>query len=255
VWADLAGRLATRYDVIAVDVRGHGGSTWDGTPFSISDLAGDVAAILDALGLRSAHLLGMSMGGSIAMTFAGMYPERVERLVLADTTAWYGADAGEVWEERARRALLVPRVRQVPFQVDRWFTDALRAKEPAKVHGVVSTFLSTSSRVHAEASRAMGALDARDLLPSVTAPTLVLTGVQDYATPPEMGHYVGAHVQQGRAITLPGLRHLSLIERPELAELVAAHLDGASQLPDVTAPSVSPCACADRMPRLAEDHA
>lgn len=226
VWDELAQRLSEHFTVITPDARGHGRSGWDGEPFSSTDLADDLGALLDALGVDTAHLVGMSMGGGTAMTFAGLHPERVGRMVLADTTAWYGPDAVEVWEERARRAALTPRVRQVSFQADRWFTETFRAKQPTKVQLVVRTFLATDSRAHAEASRAMGRLDARELLPAVTAPTLVLTGVEDYATPPEMGHYVADHVQDGRAVILPALRHLSLIERPDLAEAVRAHLQG-----------------------------
>jgi 3-oxoadipate enol-lactonase len=242
VWQHVAARLARSHDVICVDARGHGASDWDGSPFTIEDLAEDVAAVLDGLGLPSAQLIGMSMGGSVAMTFAGLHPARVDGMVLASTTAWYGPDAAATWEERAQRALLTPRVRQIPFQVDRWFTEGFRARQPSRVHEVVKSFLQTSSRAHAAASRAMGVLDSRPLLPNVTAPVLVLSGEEDYATPSQMGEYVAQHVQHGRAMSLPATRHLSLIERPELADLVLAHLGGAHELPDVAAGSAA-CAC------------
>lgn len=244
VWDEFGERLSEHFTVITPDARGHGRSSWDGAPFSTTDLADDLGALLDALGLETAHLVAMSMGGSVAMTFAGLHPERVGRMVLADTTAWYGANAVEVWEERARRAVLTPRVRQVSFQSDRWFTEMFRAKQPTKLQRVVRTFLATDSRAHAEASRAMGGLDARELLPEVTAPTLVLTGVEDYATPPEMGHYVADHVQDGQAVTLPALRHLSLIERPDLADAVSAHLQGKTEVALVALATTSTaCAC------------
>jgi len=229
VWDEVGERLSAQFTVISPDARGHGRSSWDGAPFSITDLADDLDALLDALGIDTAHLVGMSMGGGIAMTYAALHPERVGRMVLADTTAWYGANAVEVWEERARRAVLTPRVRQVPFQADRWFTETFRAKQPTQLQRVVRTFLATDSRAHAEASRAMGWLDARELLPAVSAPTLVLTGVEDYATPPEMGHYLADHVQNGKAVILPALRHLSLIEQPDLADAVREHLQGESE--------------------------
>jgi 3-oxoadipate enol-lactonase len=225
VWDRLGDRLAERFLVVSVDVRGHGQSTWNDEPFTIADLADDVTLVLDSLSISSTHLLGMSMGGSIAMTFAGLYPHRVNRLVLADTTAWYGEDAVTTWEERAQKAVELPREKQVPFQVERWFTQGFRESAPDEVSRVVDSFLATDSRVHAAASRAMGRLDARDLLDAVTAPTLVVTGEEDYATPPEMGQSIADRVLNGRAVTLPELRHLSLIERPDLADLVIAHLE------------------------------
>ena len=244
VWDEFGERLSEHFTVISPDARGHGRSGWDGAPFSTTELAEDLGALLDALGVDTAHLVGMSMGGGTAMTFAGLHPERVGRMVLADTTAWYGPNAVEVWEERARRALLTPRVRQVSFQADRWFTEMFRAKQPTKLQLVVRRFLATDSRVHAEASRAMGGLDARELLPAVTAPTLVLTGVEDYATPPEMGHYLADHLQDGRAVILPSLRHLSLIERPDLAEAVGRHLQGEVEAAIAGLAATSPaCSC------------
>lgn len=243
VWDPFAERLSGHFDVIAPDARGHGESAWDGKPFSMDDLAQDVLALLDALDLSSVHLLGMSMGGSVAIVFAGRHPDRVDRLVLADTTAWYGEQAVEAWKERAERAMAAPRPRQVPFQVDRWFTEQFRAVDPDSVRRVANIFLGTGSAVHAQASLAMGELDARALVPAITAPTLSLTGSEDYATPPEMGRYVAEHVQDGRSLTLPGLRHLSLIERPALADLVRAHLEG-SELP--ASEGSANCGCAER---------
>ena len=225
VWGPVADRLAQRFRVVTVDVRGHGESTWSGEPFSMTDLADDVTAVLDALELESAHLVGMSMGGSIAVTFAGLNPHRVGRLLLADTTAWYGEDAVATWNDRAEKALAVPREKQVPFQTERWFTEEFKKNAPEEVRRVVDVFLATDSRVHAVASRAMGRLDSRALLGDVIAPTLVLTGEEDYATPPEMGRFIAEHVKDGRAATLPHLRHLSLIERPSLSDVIAAHFE------------------------------
>jgi 3-oxoadipate enol-lactonase len=241
VWGPVVDKLADRYDVIAPDTRGHGDSGWDGAEFGVDELADDVVALLDGLGLDRAHVLGMSMGGSTAVTVAGRHPDRVNRLVVADGTAWYGEDAVETWAERAERVLATTRTAQIPFQVDRWFTEEFRRTHPVAVNRVVGIFLATDSAAHAQACRALGALDARDLLPSITAPTLAFAGVEDYATPPEMSAEIAAGVPDGTALTLPGLRHLSIVERPALAELVHAHLAGA-KLPDVTAAS---CGCAE----------
>lgn len=227
VWDPLVEHLAPHYDVIAPDARGHGQSGWDGRPFDVADLADDVAALLDGLGLASAHILGMSMGGSVAVQFAGTRAARVDRLVVADGTAWYGPTALDAWAERAERAVAVPRIRQVPFQVDRWFTERFRRTQHDQVRRAIGIFLDTDSDAHAEASLALGRLDARPLLAGITAPTLSVTGEEDYATPPEMGRDVAERVADGEYRTLPGLRHLSLVERPGLAALVRAHLEGA----------------------------
>lgn len=217
VWGEFADRLSADADVIAPDARGHGNSPWDGLAFSIDDLADDLRRLLDALDIAEAHLAGLSMGGSTAVTFAGRHPDRVRSLFLADTTAWYGPDAPTKWAERAANAVNTPREQQLTFQLDRWFTEHFRRRGESAVDRVVDAFLATDGAAHGEACRALGGLDARPLLEKITAPTLVLTGVEDYATPPAMGAAIADHVKTGRAEVLPGLRHLSLIEKPDLA--------------------------------------
>lgn len=223
LWEPLAARL-DGFDVLAVDQRGHGESPWDGKPFSIEDMADDLAVALDVLGLDQVSLLGMSMGGSVAMTFAGKYPGRVRSLVLADTTAWYGENAPGAWAQRAAKAADTPRAEQLPFQLDRWFSPAFRESDPAEVDRVCRIFLRTDSQAHAAASVAMGDLDARPLLPGVRAKTLVLAGEHDYATPPSMAEELANAIPGATLQILPALRHLSLVEKPELAETIRRHL-------------------------------
>jgi len=243
VWGEFATRLvAAGFDVVAPDARGHGAepAPWDGAPFSIADLADDVATLLDDLGVDRAHVVGMSMGGSIAVELAARHPGRVDRLVLADTTAWYGPNAPAAWTERAARAVGVPRRRQIPFQTDRWFTDEFVRTAHDEVRRVAAVFTATDSLAHAAACRALGALDARERLASIPAPTLVLTGEEDLATPPSMGRALADGIPGSRFELLPALRHMSLVERPALAAVVAAHLRG------VAAPDLSDvdCGCA-----------
>jgi len=228
LWMPQAERLAGEFDVIAPDLRGHGDSDWDGGPFTIDELAEDLAATLDSLALDSVHLLGMSMGGSVAMTFAGAHPTRVRSLVLADTTAWYGPDAPSTWAQRARQASSVPRVDQLPFQLDRWFSADFRSTHPSESVRVADIFLRTRSGAHAAAATAMGQLDARPLLPAITAPTLVLVGEHDYATPPAMAAALAEAIPDASLRVLPELRHLSLIEQPGLIEPVRQHLRAAA---------------------------
>jgi 3-oxoadipate enol-lactonase len=225
-WGEFATRLAGSFDVIAPDARGHGDSGWDGGEFGIDDLGDDVAALLDVLGLPAAHVIGLSMGGSTAVNFAGRHPGRASAVFLADTTAWYGEQAADAWAARAQDVLAKPRERQVPFQVDRWFTEGFRRRHPAEVNRVTAIFLGTNSLAHAQACRALGAMDSRGLLPKITAPLRVVTGEEDYATPPDMGRTIADGVPGGQATVLDGLRHLSLIEEPALADAATAFFRG-----------------------------
>ena len=154
MWGTYAALLTQSFDVIAPDARGHGNSGWDGQPFGIDDLADDVAALLEGLGIGSTFIAGMSMGGSTAISFAGRYSSRADGLLLADTTAWCGDDAPATWEARASGVVAKPREEQVAFQADRWFTEGFRDRNAEEVSRVVDIFLRTDSLAHAAACRA-----------------------------------------------------------------------------------------------------
>jgi 3-oxoadipate enol-lactonase len=120
-----------------------------------------------------------------------------------------------------------PRAQQEAFQADRWFTDDFRDRNAEEVSRVVDIFLRTDSSAHAAACRALGTMDSRGLLPKIAVPALVLTGEEDYATPPAMGQAVADGVPLGSARVLPSLRHLSLVEDPGLAGLSVEFLAAA----------------------------
>lgn len=225
VWDPMAHHLSGDHRVVAPDARGHGDSGWDGADFTVEDLAADAATIIETLGAGPAHVIGLSMGGSTALVLAATRPDLVDRLVLADTTACYGAGRVETWAERAGNAAEVPRERQLDFQRDRWFAEEFRERRPDEVERVAKIFLATDSRAHAAACRALGALDATALLPRIEAPTLVLVGDEDYATPPEMARTIADGIPGARLHVLRSTRHLSLIERPDLWPAVEEHLN------------------------------
>lgn len=190
-------------------------------------MARDVLALLEARGLPRVSMVGMSMGGGVAMSAAALDPGRFRALVLADTTAWYGPTALADWAARADTALAPDRRTLLPFQVERWFTDAFRAARPDEVRRISDIFVATGGPAHAAACRAMGTFDARDLVRSTSARTLVLVGEEDYATPPRMAQETAALIPGAELRVLKGLRHLSLVERPALAADIAAHVSTA----------------------------
>jgi 3-oxoadipate enol-lactonase len=225
MWADVATELADEHEVLALDLRGHGSSGWSGRDFSVEELTEDVVALLDHLGHVDASVLGLSMGGSVALNLAGRAPTRVNRLVLCDTTAWYGDDAPEVWGERAQQAATRPRYQQIAFQVERWFTNEFRHHHPEVVQSVTGLFLRCAPATHAAACRALGALDSLKLLGEITAPTLVICGREDFATPPAMAEVIVEGVGDARLLLAPA-KHFAILESPALRRAVAAHLSG-----------------------------
>lgn len=217
-----AGEAGLRF--LALDAPGHGLTPWDGQPLTVEGMAADALAVLDALGLQRAGVAGLSMGGTTATALAGTYPSRVASLALLDTTACYGPSRVADWEQRAQRAVELDRAKQLPFQVDRWFSADTLQKRDAEVRRVSDIFLRTSSAAHAAACRALGAADLRHLLSDITAPTTVIVGSEDYATPPGMAEELHAGITDSRLRVLNGARHLSVIDDPRCWPLVVEHL-------------------------------
>lgn len=223
IWRELMDSLTPRFRVIAPDARGHGGSDWDGSPFSIPDLCEDVAALVEHLDAGPARVTGMSMGGCTAIALAVRHPALVANLVLADTTADYGPAKAETWAERAEKAISVPRDEQIAFQTDRWFSPGFREQHPNEVERVSRLFIATDSAAHAAACRAMGSYDDSARLGAITAPTLVLVGAEDYATPPAMAEALHAGITDSKLHVLAGTRHLSLVESLEARSMTVEH--------------------------------
>lgn len=222
-WQPLVDELSSEFRVLAPDARGHGDSTWDGESFIVEDMASDVAQLIEHVG-GPAAVVGMSMGGCAAIALAVRRPELVSGLLLADTTADYGQGKKEAWAERAHNAVTKPRVKQLAFQHDRWFSPAFLTSAPEEVDRVSKVFLATDSQAHAAASRALGAYDDHERLDKVAVPTLVLVGDEDYATPPAMAKELHAGIAGSELEVLKETRHLSLIQNREVWPRVTAHL-------------------------------
>lgn len=225
-WRPWIDELSSSFHVLAPDARGHGRSTWDGDPFSVEDMAADAALLIEHVG-GPAAIIGMSMGGCAAIAVAVRRPELVSRLTLADTTADYGPEKASAWETRAQNAVSKPREQQLAFQHDRWFSPSFLASDPGEVTRVSDIFLATDSHAHAAAARALGGYDDVPRLGQITAPTLVIVGEEDYATPPAMAETLHAGITGSELHVLPETRHLSLLQNRAIRPRVVAHLRGA----------------------------
>jgi 3-oxoadipate enol-lactonase len=229
VWAPVAEWFADRgRRVLALDARGHGDSDWNGRPFTVEDMAEDAAAVVTALDIPAVDVLGMSMGGSTAVALATGHPALVRRLVLADATSCYGPERVQTWEDRAQKVEQKPREELIGFQLDRWFSAGFREADPAECRRLTDVFLATKSPAHAAACRALGAFDQSDRLGEISAPTLVLVGDEDYATPVAMAEELARGIAGARLEVLPATRHLSLVENRAAWTTVDEHLGRAA---------------------------
>lgn len=228
VWDGVAEHLtAAGAAVLTYDARGHGASERPAGPYTVDLFANDLADLLDAVGWKSARVAGASMGGSVALAFAVAHPARLAGLGLIDTTAWYGPQAPAQWEARARKAASEGFGSMVEFQATRWFSDAFRAQHPDVVERYSNLFLRNDVAAYAASCRMLGTFDLRARLGEIDAPTAIVVGEEDYATPVAMSEGLHASVAGSRLTVIKGARHLTPVEVPqrialELEQLLAA---------------------------------
>jgi 3-oxoadipate enol-lactonase len=216
-WVPVAGRLAGADGcVLAYDCRGHGASDKPPGPYRVEGFADDLADLLSAVGWGKAVVGGASMGGCVALAFAQRHRARVRGLGLFDTTAWYGAGAAQAWEERAQKGLSEGLAALAPFQASRWFADDFEAREPHVARHALEVFLANDRAAYAQSCRLLGACDLRPGLADVTAPTRIVVGAEDYATPVAMAEALRAGLSGSSLRIIPGARHLTPLERPDI---------------------------------------
>jgi|tagenome__1003787_1003787.scaffolds.fasta_scaffold20966550_2 3-oxoadipate enol-lactonase/4-carboxymuconolactone decarboxylase len=225
LWDRQVGPLAERFRVLRYDHRGHGGSPVPGGPYSIDDVGGDLLALLDRLGLERVSVCGVSLGGMTAMWLAGRAPERIDRIVLCCTSAHLPPRSN--WTERAATVRAEGTGAIVDAALDRWFSPAFRAASPDVVAQIASTLGATPPEGYAGCCEAIGDLDLRAEIPAIRAPTLVIAGGDDPATPPGHARVIRDAIPDSRALVIPHARHLANIERADLVTpAILDHLEG-----------------------------
>ncbi|UGT41518.1 3-oxoadipate enol-lactonase [Nocardia yamanashiensis] len=201
------------FRVIRFDARGHGDSPVPAGPYRVADLGADVEALLDWLGVESAHLVGVSLGGMTAMWLAAHRPHRVRGLVACCTSARPGNAAG--WIERAAEARAEGMGEIAEASVARWFTPQWRAANPEITTRMRELTTDTPPEGYAACCEALAGLDLSAELARIGAPTLVLSTEQDPAFPPEHGRDIAARIPGARFESIDGAAHLGTVEQPE----------------------------------------
>lgn len=213
-WDGVIGAAAGRFEMLALDARGHGASAAQG-PFTVAQMADDLAAVLADAGWDRAIIVGASMGGSVALAFAAHHPGQTRALLAIDTTAWYGPAAPADWARRARLAEDGGMAALLEFQRARWLSEAFRTAHPEVQTAQEAIFLRMPVPAYAAACHMLGALDLRAAIAGITAPSLVLVGEEDQATPPSMARDIAERISGASFEVLAGARHLTPLERPE----------------------------------------
>jgi 3-oxoadipate enol-lactonase len=221
-WTPVVERLSGQASIVAIDARGHGASDKPPGSYGVARMADDLRDVVEALGWPAVTVAGASMGGCVALQFAGSHPSRTRGLGLIDTTAWYGIDAAKDWATRAERAKSLGLPALIDFQRTRWFSDAFQAAHPEVVEACVQTFLRNDVDAFAATCDMLGAFDGRALLSGIRVPTTVVVGEEDYAAPLAMAQALHDGIAGSTLTVIPAARHLTPLETPDVivAELL-----------------------------------
>src|SRR5207253_4159494 len=209
MWDAQVPAFAERFRVLRYDSRGHGQSAVPPGPYRIEDLGRDLLALLDALGLERVHFCGLSKGGMVGMWLAVNAPDRIERLVLSNTSAYLGPP--ELWNARIEAVRSSGMQAIVPQVLERWFTAEFRARAPETVEKVRRMLLATPPEGYVACSAAIRDMDQREAISAIRAPTLVVVGARDPATAPEHGRQIAERIGGSKVVELPAA-HLSNVE-------------------------------------------
>lgn len=227
MWAPQRAELADEFRVISLDTRGHGGSPVPDGPYRVEDLARDVLETLDDLGVERASFAGVSLGGAIAQWIGLHAPERAASLAMLCTAARF--PNADTFRERATTVRAQGTAAIADAVVARWFTEDFADAEPDIVARMRDQIASTPAEGYAGCAEAVAAWDVVDELGSIDVPTLVVSGIEDPATPPEHQQLLADGIPGARLETVTNAAHLASFQRPEIVTpLLREHAKGAS---------------------------
>lgn len=224
MWQPQVDALSTDFRVVTYDARGHGVSPVPAGPYAIADFGADLLRLLDRLDATAAHVAGLSLGGMTGMWLAANAPERVDKLALLCTSALLGPPEG--WAQRAETVTTAGSSGAVAdVVVTRWFTDGYATAHPDTVARMSEMIAATPAAGYAASCRAIEKMDLRPDLPKVAAPTLVIAGAQDPATPPAHLRAIAEAIPGARFETVDPGAHLASWESADTVNaLLRSHL-------------------------------
>jgi 3-oxoadipate enol-lactonase len=209
MWDPQIPALGESFRVLRYDTRGHGRTSLTAGPYTIEQLARDVARLLDILAIDRPHFCGLSMGGLIGMWLAAHAPDRIEKLVLCNTGARIGT--AERWNARIRDVQDNGVEGIAAAVVERWFSAGFRERSPEVVAKARTMIEGTPPEGYLACCAAIRDADLRREVTGIRTPTLVITGRQDPATPPADGRFLADAITGARYVELEA-SHLSNVE-------------------------------------------
>jgi 3-oxoadipate enol-lactonase len=217
LWLPVAESLATRYQVVLPDLRGHGLSTIGEGAATMEKHANDIARLCDDAGVGKAIFAGVSIGGYILLEFWRRFRERVTALMLLDTRASADSDQGRA--ARLKSAEDVERQGPEPFidgMIPKLIGETTRANRPDRVGAARAMMMKMSAAGIAAVQRGMAARpDSAPTLRTIDVPTLIVAGEEDNLTPVADAQMMQQQIPKSKLQVIPRAGHYAIFEQPE----------------------------------------
>lgn len=230
MWDPQMKALSHSFRVLRYDLRGHGSSPVPAGPYSIADLSADLLGLLNRLEIERASLCGVSIGGMASIWTAAHAPARVDRLAVCCTSAWLDPEGSYRARAASVRELGIEPIADAVLA--RWFTPGYTDTHPELDRRMRRSLVGTPREGYAGCCEAIADMDLRPGLPAIEAPTLVIAGRDDPATPPAHGQLIADGIPAARMAVVPQAAHLANIEQAErVNELIVRHLQSTEEEP------------------------
>jgi 3-oxoadipate enol-lactonase len=218
LWNDQVAELSKSHRIIIPDLRGFGESDSSPGTVTMTRMAHDVAALMDALNFPQAIIGGLSMGGYVVLAFCKEFPSRVRALILADTRPQADTEEGKQGRaQQAERALSEGMAPIADSMLPKLLTPETVARHPGVVKRVRDMMMKTKPEGAAAALLGMAAReDQTELLSKINAPTLILVGKYDAITPAADSEKMHANIAGSKLVIIEGAGHVSNIEQVEV---------------------------------------
>jgi 3-oxoadipate enol-lactonase len=216
-WAEqMPALLQAGFRVLRLDMRGHGGSAPVAGDYTMSQLAGDVASVIEALGFAQVHYIGLSIGGMIGQAFALEHRQKLVSALWCDTLPASPAGAAGIWGPRMQAVHEANSLEPIAeASMDRYLSPAFQAKNSGRWKQLRDTVVGTTPEGYLGCSAAIIDFDFVPLLPSLRLPVLVVCGEHDAGTPAAENRRLAGLVPGARYEEIAGMRHFPNVEAPD----------------------------------------
>jgi 3-oxoadipate enol-lactonase/4-carboxymuconolactone decarboxylase len=219
IWDGVIEQLRPHFTILAYDKRGHGLSTATPAPYSIADHADDLAGLLDHVGVKSAVICGLSVGGIIAQALYARRPDLVSGLILCDTAPKVGT--AETWNARIEAIRRNGLASITDAVMERWFTAAFRSLDNPAYAGYRAMFERQPVEGYCGTCDALREADLTAAAGRIKVPVLCVVGDQDLSTPAELVKAMADAIPGADYVEIAGSGHIPCVEQPDrLASLV-----------------------------------